>query len=318
MPVERVHRTSYVVDVAAPGGVVYGLLADTTQWPLFVPASIHVERLDFDGRQDRFHMWVTANGSVRSWLSRRTLDAGRMRIDFRQEVPAPPATSMGGTWTVESLGPERCRLTLEHDFTVAGNRAADAAWLERATDTNSRAELDQLKATAERWHRLDGLLLSFEDSVRVDGPAEVVYGFLYDVAAWPERVPHVGRLDVAEDEPGVQTVSMDTVTPDGTVHTTESVRVCFPHAGRIVYKQTTPPALLSAHAGEWSVTPDATGVTVVSHHRVLLREEAVPQVLGPDADLEQARTYVRQALGRNSRATLELARRRAESAVRTL
>jgi aromatase len=298
--------------------VVYSLLADTTQWPLFVPASLHVERLDFDGRQDRFHMWVTANGTVRSWLSRRTLDADRLRIDFRQEVPAAPATSMGGTWTVEPRGAAACRLVLEHDFTVAGNRAADAAWLARATDTNSRAELAQLKATAERWSRLDGLLLSFEDTVRVHGPAELVYGFLYDVAAWPEHLAHVPRLEVTEEQPGVQSVALDTLAPDGRTYATEAVRVCFPHASRIVFKQTTLPALLSAHTGEWSVVPDTTGVTVVAQHRVLLSEETVTRVLGPGADLEQTRSYVRETLGRTSRATLEAARHHAESAVHVL
>ncbi len=313
MSVQRVHRASYAVDVAAPAGVVYGLVADTTQWPLFVPASIHVERLDFDGIQDRFHMWVTANGTVKSWLSRRTLDAARRRIDFRHELPASPVTGMGGSWTVEPRGADRCRLVLEHDFTVAGDRPADIAWVRRATDMCIR---DRLKETAERWTRLDDLLLSFEDAVRVDGPAELVYGFLYDVAEWPRLVPHVARLDVTEDEPGVQRMTMDTVTADGFAHTTESVRVCFPGAGRIVYKQTATPALMAAHTGEWSVIPDETGVTVVSQHSVLLREEAVERVLGAGTTVAEARAYVRTALGRNSTATLELAKRHAENGAR--
>ncbi|MBW5486270.1 aromatase/cyclase [Streptomyces bambusae] len=315
---ERVHRTSYEIDVAAPAGVVYGLIADTTQWPLFVPPSIHVERLDFDGVLDRFQMWVTANGAVKSWLSRRTLDPGRMRIEFRQELPAAPAVSMGGTWSVEERGAERCRLRLEHEFTVAADRPDDVAWLLLATDTNSRAELAQLKETAEQWSRLDGLLLTFEDSVRVHGPAELVYDFLYGVADWPERVPHVARVDVVEDLPGVQVMSMDTRIADGSVHTTDSVRICFPHAWRIVYKQTRTPLLMEAHTGEWSVVPDATGVTVTSQHSVLLREEAFERVLGPGADVHQARAFVREALGRNSGATLELAKRHAESAIRSL
>ncbi|MFI6149237.1 aromatase/cyclase [Streptomyces sp. NPDC051109] len=318
MSVQQVHRTSYAVDVNAPAGVVYGLIADTTQWPLFIPPSIHVERLDFDGSQDRFHMWVTANGSVKSWLSRRILDAPRLRIDFRQEVPPAPVVAMGGSWIVEPRGAHRSRLTLLHDFAVAADRPADVDWTKRATDANSRAELAQLKEAAERWTRLDGLLLSFEDSVRINGPADLAYQFLYGVADWPQRVPHVSRVAVTEDEPGVQLLSMDTVTADGAAHTTESVRVCFPHAGRIVYKQTATPALMAAHTGEWSLIPDETGVTAISQHSVLLREEAVERVLGPGAGLDDARSYVREALGRNSTATLNLAKRYAETAIRTL
>ncbi|MGW1767297.1 aromatase/cyclase [Streptomyces sp. NPDC002073] len=318
MSVQQVHRTSYGVEVNAPAGVLYGLIADTTQWPLFLSPSVHVERLDFDGHQDRFHMWVTANGTVRSWLSRRTLDAAGLRIDFRQEVPAEPVVTMGGSWIVEPRGTGRSQLTLLHDFAVDGDRRADVDWTRRATDANSRAELAQLKEVAENWTRLDGRLLSFEDSVRINGPADLVYQFLYGVADWPERVPHVSRAAVTENEPGVQLLSMDTVTSDGAVHTTESVRVCFPHAGRIVYKQTATPALMTAHTGEWSLIPDETGVTAISQHSVLLREEAVEPVLGPGADLARARTYVREALGRNSTATLHLAKHYAETAVRML
>ncbi|WP_328765485.1 MULTISPECIES: aromatase/cyclase [unclassified Streptomyces] len=318
MSVQQVHRTSYSVDVNAPPGVVYGLIADTTQWPLFFPSSVHVERLDFDGSRDRFHIWVTANGTVKSWLSRRTLDAPGLRIDFRQEVPAAPVVSMGGSWIVEPRGTGRSRLVLLHDFAVAGDRPADVDWTKEATDTNSRAQLATLKEAAERWSRLDDLLLSFEDSVRINGPAELVYQFLYGAADWPERIPHVSRAAVTEDEPGVQLLSMDTMTADGSAHTTESVRVCFPAAGRIVYKQTSTPALMAAHTGEWSLIPDESGVTAVSQHSVLLREEAIEQVLGPGADLTAARRYVREALGRNSTATLGLAKQHAETAVRTL
>ncbi|QNS09244.1 aromatase/cyclase [Streptomyces xanthii] len=318
MAVERVHRTTHEVTVAAPAGVVYGLISDAVRWPLFFPPNVHVEQLEFDGDSERLRMWAVANDEVRSWTSRRLLDPGRRRVEFRQELPARPVQSMGGTWIVDALGADRSRLTLLHEFTVADDDADDVAWVRRATDTNSRSELDNLRRLAERWGRLDELVLSFEDSVRVNGPAELVYDFLYRIGDWPELVPHVSRLDFTEDEPGVQVMSMDTRTADGGTHTTESVRVCFPHAGRIVYKQTATPLLMSAHTGEWSVVPDETGVTVSSQHSVVLREENITRVLGEDADVARARRYVREALGRNSTATLELAKRHAESAVTVL
>lgn len=318
MSAERVHRTTHEVTVTAPAGVVYGLISDAVRWPLFFPPNVHVEQLEFDGGRERLRMWATANGQVKSWTSRRTLDPERRRVEFRQELPAAPVQSMAGTWTVDALGADRSRLTLLHDFTVADDHADDVAWVERATDTNSRAELDNLRRLAEQWGRLDDLVLSFEDAVRVNGPAELVYDFLYRIGDWPELVPHVSRLDFTEDEPGVQVMSMDTRTADGSSHTTESVRVCFPHAGRIVYKQTATPLLMSAHTGEWSVVPDERGVTVLAQHSVVLREENITTVLGPDADVGEARRYVRQALGRNSTATLHLAKKHAESAVTVL
>lgn len=311
------HHTRHEVTVAAPAGVVYGLIADAAPWPLYFPPNVHVEQLDGDGTRQHLRMWATANGRVKSWTSRRVLDAAARRIDFRQEVPAQPLTSMAGTWTVIPLSPSQCRLELLHAFTVAGDDAGNAAWVERATDTNSRAELAHLAQLAEGWTRLGDLVLSFEDSVLVDGPAELVYDFLYRVRDWPRLVPHVSRLDVTEDEPGIQVMSMDTLTADGASHTTESVRVCFPHAGRIVYKQTATPLLMAAHTGEWSVQEEGNSVRVTSHHSVLLRPETITQVLGADAGVPESRRYVREALGRNSTATLNLAKQYAQGPVRT-
>ncbi|MFI2620597.1 aromatase/cyclase [Streptomyces sp. NPDC018584] len=315
---ERVHRTAHSVEVDAGAGVVYGLISDAVQWPLYFPPNVYVERLEFDGTQERLRMWATANGEVRSWISQRVQDPQERRIEFCQTRPQAPVHTMRGSWIVEERPGGTSLLTLLHDFTVLDDRPEDVAWVTSACDSNSRAELDNVKRLAERWTHLDELIFSFEDSVRVKGPAELVYDFLYRVADWPDLIPHVSRLQLTEDSPGVQVMSMDTLTADGTAHTTESVRVCFPHAGRIVYKQTVTPALMEAHTGEWSVVPDATGVTVVSSHSVVLREEAVTRVLGPAADLSTARRYVRQALGRNSTTTLELAKRHAESAIRVL
>ncbi|MHA5051051.1 aromatase/cyclase [Streptomyces sp. SD15] len=318
MAAERVHTTVHGVDVAAPADVVYGLIADATRWPWYFSSNVHVEQLDFDGRSERLRMWATADGQVRSWTSSRQLSPQDRRITFRQDPPAAPVESMLGTWTVEEVDARHSRLTLLCDFTVEGDDPAGVAWVEKAVDSNSRTELGNLSRIAEQWSRLDELILVFEDSVRVRGGAELVYDFLYWVADWPERVPHVSRLDVTEDEPGVQMVSMDTTTADGSTHTTESVRVCFPHAGRIVYKQTVTPDLLTAHTGEWSVVPDETGVTVTAQHSVVLREENVEAVLGPGATVADARRHVRESLGRHSLATLELAKRHAGSAVRML
>ncbi|MFJ5811384.1 SRPBCC family protein [Streptomyces sp. NPDC093093] len=318
MSVERVHRMTHAVDAAAPAGVLYALVADTAQWPLLVPDTVHVEPWDFDGSRERFSLWDTRDGTVRTSLWRRTLDSERRRIDFRQEVPEAPVTSAGGSWTVRQLAPGWSRLTLEQDFTVAGNRGSDVERARADAERGGRIMLDRLREAAERWEGLDALTMSFEDSVRFDGPGEPVGAFLYDVASWPGRVPHIARADVVEDRPGVQRATTHTLTVDGSVHTTESVRVSFPAAARTVYKETVPSPLLAAHTGEWSIVPDETGVTVLSLHHVLLDERMVERVLGPDADLSQARRYVRETLGRESAATFEQARAYARNAVRGL
>ncbi|MFB8246293.1 aromatase/cyclase [Streptomyces sp. NPDC055952] len=314
VPAERVHRTRHETEIAAPAAIVYGLIADAPRWPLVFPPNVHVERLASNGAHERLRMWATANGTVKSWTSRRRLDPAGRRVDFRQEVSAAPLTGMGGSWIVEERGAHACRLVLLHDFTVGGDRAEDVAWVERATDTNSRAELSRVGELARRWPGLAARTLSFEDSVRIAGPAAAVYAVLRDAAAWPRLLAHVDRVEVSEDSPGVQVMSMDTRTAAGTVHTTESVRVCFDDALRIVHKQTSTPALTDARTGAWILVPDATGVTVTARHEVILREEDVEPVLGPGATVADARRHVREELGRATTATLTLARRHAERA----
>ncbi|MFI7012227.1 aromatase/cyclase [Streptomyces sp. NPDC050145] len=312
----RVHRTVHKAETDAPADVVYRLIEDTSRWPLYLPPNVQVEQVETSGDSERLRMWATANGQVKSWTSRRVLDPAARRIEFRQEVPAAPVETVGGTWIVTELGPERSLLTLLHDFTVADGRREDVDWVERAIDTNSRAELANLCTLAAGWARLDERVISFEDSVHVDGPAERVYDFLHRADLWPERLPHVDGLELTEDEPGVQVMTMNTRTPDGSAHTTESVRVCFPEDLRIVYKQTATPALMTAHTGCWTVRPaEGGGLTVTSQHSVVLCEEAIEGALGAGVDLAQARRQVREALGRNSGATLLHAKRFAESAV---
>ncbi|MFB7657725.1 MULTISPECIES: SRPBCC family protein [unclassified Streptomyces] len=313
-----VHRMAQHTQVDAPAGVLYGLIADALRWPVFLPPTLHVEQLEFDGESERLRMWVMANGEVRSWTTRRVLDPVAHRVDFRQEVLPRPVTSMGGSWTVEPRGPERSLVTLSNDFAVRDNARADVDWVKQATSANSRAALDNLRRLAERWRRLDGLVLSFEDTVSVDAPVEPVYGFLHRFGDRPDAVPGAGRIDIAERAPGVQLMTVELPGPDGSIRTTESVRIGFPHAARIVYKDvrdTEQPALLAAHTGEWSVEPAAlgAGVTVAARHHAVLDEDAVRARYGegPDA-VRRARQALRTRLARDSGRALRLAKEHAE------
>lgn len=103
------HHTLHSVAVAAPAEVVYGIVADVTKWPQYFGPNVHVEHLEQDAGSERIRIWATANGAVKTWVSRRTFDAERLRVDFRQEVSAPPVAGMGGAWVVSPLTPgPRC------------------------------------------------------------------------------------------------------------------------------------------------------------------------------------------------------------------
>ncbi|GIJ60418.1 aromatase/cyclase [Virgisporangium aurantiacum] len=301
-------HTGHEVTIEAPADVVYDIVADVGRWPYAFPPTLHAERVELVGRDERIRIWALANGEVKSWHSRRVLDPDRRRVSFRQEVPAAPVAAMSGEWILRPLDGDRTHVTLTHDYRAVDDDPAGLDWIDRAVDRNSTSELAALAraATAPAGQALD-----FTDSVEVKGSVADVYEFLYRADAWPERLPHVARVALTEETPGVQTLEMDTGSPDGSTHTTRSVRICWP-AGRIVYKQTELPALLGVHTGEWRLTGGPEVVVASSRHVVRIDPTAVPAVLGPDATVDEAAAKVRAALSTNSLTTLRAAKAYAE------
>lgn len=309
-PVTR--EVEHAIEVVAPADAVYQLIADVGSWPQVFPPTVHVEHREQGDGEERIQIWATANDEAKTWTSRRVLDPAARRIGFRQEVSQPPVGAMGGAWVVEPITDGACRVRLLHDYRAVDDDPGKLAWIDQAVDRNSHSELAALKANAELAANRSDLLLSFDDSVRIEGAAKDAYDFVDQAQLWKERLPHVARVSLTEDSPGLQILEMDTMTKDGSVHTTRSVRVCFPDT-KIVYKQTVLPALMTLHTGHWLFEDDGDGVTATSHHTVAINEANIAKVLGDDADLEAARTFVHNALSGNSLATLGHARTYAES-----
>lgn len=300
------HLTEHTVTVSAPARTVYDLIAGVENWPRIFPPTVHVDHVERGEAEERIRIWATANGQPKCWTSRRHLDPRRLEIRFRQEVSQPPVAAMGGAWLLEAVSDHATTVRLTHDFEAVGDDPDNVGWILRAIEHNSHAELEALKAAAEQSGPASDLLLTFDDSVRVDGLAGDVYDFLRDAQLWSERLPHVARVVLREDTPDVQVLEMDTRSPDGGTHTTESVRVCLP-PDRIVYKQLRMPALMKVHTGQWTVAT-ADGATVVtSTHTVVIEPEAVP------GSVAEARTLIREALTRNSRTTMHHAKEHAEA-----
>ncbi|QEU96256.1 aromatase/cyclase [Streptomyces kanamyceticus] len=309
------HETEHTITVAAAADVVFELIENVGRWPVTFPPTVHAEQLERSGNTERIRLWATANGTAKGWTSRRELDLDGLRVRFRQEVSQPPVAAMGGEWVIEPLPAGGTLVRLLHDFRAVDDDPAATEWIRQAVDRNSGKELAALRDAAEQRERRADLLLTFSDTVRVAGAAKDVYDFLDRADAWPRRLPHVARAELTEDTPGLQTLEMDTRTADGSTHTTESVRVCFPY-DRIVYKQLRTPALMSAHTGEWTVREDGTDTVVTSTHTVVVNPGAIAGVLGADAGVAEARAFVRDALGRNSTVTMLHAKEHAEGVAR--
>jgi len=296
-------RTVHSVVVAAPAESLYELVADVTRWPVIFEPSLHVRHLARSDREERFQLWALVNGDVKTWTSRRELDPEALRITFQQERSQAPVASMGGTWMFHPLSGGRTEMVLEHDFTAVDDDAESIEWITTAVNRNSPTELTALGRIAEQDHAVDDLVFSFEDAVQLPGAAADAYEFVNRSDAWPDRLPHVRRVILREDEPGIQHMEMDTVTADGSAHTTKSVRLCF-EPELIVYKQRLPPKLLLGHSGSWTFEDSAEGAVVTARHTVAINPATVPDVLGPDKTVAYAREFLREALGANSRATL--------------
>ncbi|GAA3632204.1 aromatase/cyclase [Microlunatus ginsengisoli] len=306
------HRTVHDIQIAAPAAVVYEIIADATHWPVYFPPTVHVLRTELDEWTERLQLWATGAGVVRAWSSIRTLDADQRCISFHREFSVPPVKSMLGKWLIEPRGDAAVRLVLIHDFEAVDDDPANIAWITRATDENSLAEMGNIKKLAESWDTIGERELAFDDVVRVRGSAEHVYEFLHDCGAWPDRLPHVAELDLREEDDGaLQLMSMWSLAKDGSRHLTVSARVCFP-AERIVYKQTLTPEMIDAHAGEWTVEPAGDDVLVRSRHRVLLSERALGFVPAAGDTWASTRDFVERSIKGNSAVTLAHAKAYAE------
>jgi aromatase len=299
--------------ISAPAQDVYALVADVSRWPAIFAPSLYVRHVQLAERTERFRLWALVNGDVKSWTSRRTRDPQRLHISFTQERTQPPFATMGGDWTFRPLRGNRSEVVLTHHFSTADGESSEAAAV--AVGHNSEQELAALKKLAELKHPMRDIVLSFEDTVQSCGALSDAYQFVYRSGEWPQRLPHVSRVVLHEQPSGVQDMKMDTVTADGSTHTTRSIRLCFADE-RIVYKQLIAPALLFGHSGEWLFTdgPDAT--TITARHTVAIDPDAISGVLGTKHTLADARGFVRAALGANSRTTLAHAGAYAQSQAR--
>jgi aromatase len=313
MPTQELREVEHDIAVSAPAAEVYRLIAEIENWPRIFPPTVHADYAERSGQEEQIRIWATANGEVKNWTSRRVLDPGNLRISFRQEVSSPPVAAMGGAWLIEPVSPAQCRVRLLHDYRAVDDDPDGLAWIDQAVDRNSRSELAALKVNVE----IDdgtaaGRLLSFADTVRIDGSAKDVFDFINDAQLWEERLPHVARVDLQEKTPGLQILEMDTRSQDGSTHTTKSIRVCFPYR-KIAYKQVTLPALMSLHNGCWQLEADGDGTLATSQHTVVINTANIPKVLGDAASVGQARELVKNSLSTNSRTTLAHAKQYAEA-----
>lgn len=306
----RIRTARHTIRVAAHPRHVYRLIADVSRWPQIFEPTITVEHLGHGAAGERVRLWELIGGEVHNVVTHRVPNPRRLQLRFRHEGTPHPVASMGGLWLVLPKG-NGCLVVLDHHYRVTGDDPADVAWLADAVEHNGSAVLTGLKETAELAGDLDRLWLSCVDEVDVDGDARDVYDFLARAQDYPQRLPQVDRLRFDENDPGIQHLDTDTRLPDGTVHTTSSIRVCVPD-GHIVFKQTRPPAIMRAHTGTYAVTRLPRGTRATARHTVLLRHDTATGTPGLST-VDDVRAAVCEVLHGLSRVTLGRAKEFAEA-----
>lgn len=277
--------------------VVFDLVADVQWWNTFHGPSVHAEPLGEEAGAETYrHWWVVDDHTVRAFTATWRADRAAGTIDFTFAADADrPAVS--GRWSFAAAD----GTTVTIDYQPVSDEV----------DADLRGLLDAVIDAANRHAERQDLVVDFEDPLFVSGPLEPAYDYLYDCAKWPDRIPHVVRLELEEPVPGeVQFFDMDTHTPDGVPHTTRSVRICLP-GNKIVYKQIHLPALLDGHTGHWRFTPTREGVWLGARHTAVIKPSAL-SVLGEGTTVEDARRYLRKVLGTNSMGNLRFAKQHAE------
>jgi aromatase len=296
----------HVVSVDSDAASVFARLEDVSRWAEMFEPTIHGCELARRDNVQTIQLWATANGEPKTWVSDRIIDRDRHTIGFAHSVTSPPVAEMSGQWSVVPRGEHACTVQLQHTYRAVDDDEESLAWIEQAVDTNSRKELEALKTACEREQDSGSAPFSFVDEVQTDADPRLVFAFLDRGDRWAERLEHVAEVSMQEYPGGLQFLRMSTRTPDNDTHVTESFRLSQGPAV-LRYKQTTLPRLLSLHTGVWTISPAGEKWRVSSAHTVAIRTNAVTDVLGADATVEQAQTLARRNLGDNSRRTLEAA-----------
>ncbi|MGH3938171.1 MAG: SRPBCC family protein [Pseudonocardiaceae bacterium] len=305
MPTRNKDTVRHTGIVTAPPGLVYDLVAGLQDWSQFHGPSVHAEPLGHqDGAELFRHWWVIDDRTVRTWQACWRFDRERLRIGYEFDSDEPAVAGSRGEWTFVKISDSSTEVRVAQ--AAAGDGDHDAARAER----DLRELLDSVVNAAERDAERQDLVVDFEDPLFVAGSIDDAYAYLYEADKWPERIPHVSRLVLEENVPNIQFFDMDTKTPDGSAHTTRSVRICLP-GNKIVYKQIHLPKLLDGHTGHWKFTPTREGFILGARHTATIKPAALP-ILGPGTSVLDARKYLRRVLSANSMSNLRLAKAHAE------
>jgi ribosome-associated toxin RatA of RatAB toxin-antitoxin module len=294
----RTGRAVAEAAVAAPARTVYEMLTGLETWPRLFPWILHTEPLDRDGNDDVVRYWgITDQETIRTWVSRRHLDPGTLRMEFEQQGAVGEVARLGGSWSFDAQPDGGTRVEAVHEFELAEDAQVSPDDMAAVFHDRTRVQLARLTECAEGLAELDRRTLSFSGALSVAADPAEVYRLLADPQRWPGLVSGVVRARTEDKAPGVHFLEFTERGADGESHSGRTARLLLP-PHKVVFTSLALSAGLAQHTGHWLVAPAPQGSTVTMTQTVVLNSDRP----APSADvyrrLVEGPLTILRALGR--------------------
>ena len=113
--------------------------------------------------------------------------------------------------------------------------------------------------------------------------AEEAYRSIYEMDKWPDKLPHVKRIETLYNDGTYQEFLMDVQSDTGMIQV-RSIRRCIPEEG-ITFFQPNPPKFLKHHCGGWSFHKTDSGCCVKTWHQWNLEPHKAQELFPLQNDL---------------------------------
>ncbi|WP_131744861.1 SRPBCC family protein [Frankia sp. Cppng1_Ct_nod] len=146
-------HTENSILIDAEIGFVWMTTNDLEGWPGLFTEYASVEILEHLGQTFRFRLTMhpDPDGKVWSWVSERTLDPDKYRVEARRVEPGP-FEYMNIEWTYEPEG-TGTRMRWVQDFHMRPDAPVDDEWMTNNINNNTRREMGVIRDKVERAAR---------------------------------------------------------------------------------------------------------------------------------------------------------------------
>lgn len=142
-------HTDNAIVIDAPMDLVWSMTNDVASWPQLFSEYASAEILDRDGHTVTFRLTLhpDENGTVWSWVSRRTTDVtNRTALAHRVETGAFAYMDIRWTYTQQ---PEGVRMRWVQDFAMKPDAPVDDAGMTERLNRNTAVQMQLIKEKVE-------------------------------------------------------------------------------------------------------------------------------------------------------------------------